>query len=78
MCHMQRKMHFNSLISSIDVKRGPRIGFGMGVKPVPCGNISEVMLNQRIPHLQAQDQTVIVDCGIRALNPQLARDDASR
>ena len=33
------KIHFNSLISSIDAKRGPSRGFGMGVNPVPCGNI---------------------------------------
>ena len=64
--------------SSMDVKRGPRRGFGMGVKLVPEGNIKDFMLNQRILHLRGQDQIGVVGCGIKALNLQLARDDASR
>ncbi len=77
-CHRHRKMHFNSFISSMDVKRGPRRGFGMGVKLVPEGNIKDFMLNQRILHLWGQDQIGVVGCGIKALNLQVARDDASR
>lgn len=77
-CHRQRKMHFNSFISSMDVKRGPRRGFGMGVKPVPGGNIKDFMSNQRIPYLRGPDQTEVADYGIKVLNPQLVRADASR
>jgi hypothetical protein len=76
--HMQRKMHFNSFISSMDVKKGPRRGFGIGVKPVPSGNIGDFMSNQHILHLREQDQTEVGGCGIKALNPQLARCDVSR
>jgi hypothetical protein len=62
----------------MDVKRGPRRGFGMGVKPVPGGNIKDFMSNQRIPYLRGPDQTEVADYGIKVLNPQLVRADALR